>query len=115
MLCYQRYLGDILAERVVNQSPREQGLVRDHYQRDQQFFQDNPKTTLLTPVVVADEFEPSAGHSVLLGNDQHTLLVFNEGQRYQLYNLDFNYAKRFHTRLGVRWVSSFCTLNGGSI
>jgi hypothetical protein len=59
---YQRYMGDILAERVVNQSPREQGLVRDQYQRAQQFFQDNRKTTLLIPVFVADGFEPFAGH-----------------------------------------------------
>jgi hypothetical protein len=90
---------------MVNQSPREQGLVRDHYQRAQQFFQDNPKTTLLTPVDVEDDFEPLAGHSTLLQNGQHTLLVFNQDQRYQLCNPDFNYTQRFHTRPGVSWAA----------
>jgi hypothetical protein len=98
LLRYQRNLGDIPDEGVVNQSPREQGLVRDHYQRAQHFFQDNPKTTLLE--VMMHDFEPLAGHSVLLEDGQHALLVFNEGERYQLYSPDFNYA-RFHTRPGV--------------
>jgi hypothetical protein len=71
--------------------------VRDHYQRAQQFSQDDPKTNLLTPVVVKGDFERLACHSALLENGQHTLLVFNEGQRYQLYSPDFNYAQSFHT------------------
>jgi hypothetical protein len=77
--------------------------VRDHYQRALQFFQDNPKTSVLTPVIVEDDFEPLAGHSSLLENGQHTLLVFNQGQRYQLYSSHFNYTQCFHTRPGVNW------------
>jgi hypothetical protein len=101
LLRYQRNLGHILVEGVVNQSPREQGLVGDHYQRAQHFFQDNPKTTLLE--AMADDFEPLVGHSVLLEDGQHELLVFNEGERYQLYSPDFNYAQHFYTRPGVSW------------
>jgi hypothetical protein len=52
---------------------------------------------------VEDEFQPLVCHSTLLENGQHTLLVFNKGQRYQLYSPDFNYAQRFHTRPGVNW------------
>jgi hypothetical protein len=101
LLCYRRNPGDILVEGVVNQSPREQGLVRDNYQRAQHFFQDNPKTTLLE--AMADVFEPLAGHNVLVEDGQHALLVFNEVERYQLYSHDTNYAQRFHTRPGVIW------------
>jgi hypothetical protein len=98
---YQRNPGNILSEGVVSQSPREQGMVRDHYQRAKNFFQDNLKTTLLE--AMADGFELLAGHSVRLEDGQHELLVFNEGEHYQLYSSVFNYAQRPHTRPGVSW------------
>jgi len=59
MLRYQRYLGDILEEGVVNQGPREQRLLRDLYQRAMQFFKNNPKPILLK--AVADDFAPAVG------------------------------------------------------
>ncbi|MFT8259207.1 MAG: hypothetical protein ACMZI2_07900 (plasmid) [Candidatus Symbiodolus clandestinus] len=101
LLGYHRHIGDILQEGVINQSPREQGIVRDHYQHAAQFFADNPKTTLLA--VAADNLEPVAGDSVLLEEGTHSLLVLNEGSRYQLYSPDFNYRQRFYTRPGVSW------------
>ena len=68
MLGYQRYLGDILEEGVVNQSPRQQGLLRGHFQRVVQFFKNNSKPILLK--AVADDFAPAVGESVFLQNSQ---------------------------------------------
>lgn len=101
LLRYQRYLGDILGEGLVNQSPREQQLIKEHYQQAQHFVQHNPKNTLLE--IEPDDSGPSSNESVLLESGQYSLLVFNQGRRYQLYSPDFNYRKCFQIREGVSW------------
>lgn len=101
LLLYQRHLGDILDEELVNQSPREQRLLNNHYQKAQHFVQNNPQNTLLE--VVPDYFKPLNGQSVLIKSLQHALLLFNQGGHYQLYSPDFNYRTLFQTREGVSW------------
>lgn len=101
LLRYQCYLGIILGEGEGNQSPREQQLLQEHYQRAKLFFQKNPENALLE--AVPDDFEPSSGKGVILESGQHTLLIFNQGKRYQLYSPDFNYQKRFQMQEGGSW------------
>jgi ankyrin repeat protein len=101
LLRYQRNLGNILDEGPLNQSPRERRLLDNHYQQAQQFFQNSPQTTLLE--IPPAGFEPLAGHSLLLEHGQQSLLVFNEGMRYQLYSPDLNYRYRFQSRPGTQW------------
>ncbi|WP_253306375.1 hypothetical protein [unidentified bacterial endosymbiont] len=76
LLRYQRNLGDILDEGRLNQSPREQLLLENHYQQAQQFFQNTPKTTLLE--IPPEGFEPLVGHSMLFESGQQSLVVFND-------------------------------------
>lgn len=49
---FQVYIGDVLAEGVVKQSPLEQSLVDDLYHCVQHSSQRNPKTTLLDATAV---------------------------------------------------------------
>jgi hypothetical protein len=52
LLHSQGYVGDVLAEGMVKQSPHKKVLVHDHYHHVQHSSQRNPKATLLNTTAV---------------------------------------------------------------
>ena len=96
-----RHLGDILAEGIENQSSRERCILQEQTQQVIDFFTRYPKENLLEPRNT--EIDSNVGQSVLIENSQHSLLLFNEGDRYRLYSPNLNYRYSFTTRAEVGW------------
>lgn len=71
----QAYVGDVVTEGMVKQSPQEEVLVHGYSHHVQHSSQHNPGTALLGATAVA--LEPLAARTLLLNRDQRTLLMLH--------------------------------------
>lgn len=95
---YNTNIGDIISEREINHSLREQKLLQNHYQEAEGFLTKYPKDMLLN--LVGEEGDLSS-RAWIFSNGKQSLSVSYDGSRYQIYSQDLHYRQSFQTKEGV--------------
>ncbi|WP_177717131.1 hypothetical protein [Candidatus Rickettsia colombianensi] len=98
VLTYNKHIGDIISEGELNYSLREKDLLKDHYQKAQEFLTKYPRDELLELVGSEVDFSRRAW---LFDNGKQSLLASYDGNRYHIYSQDLNYRKSFQTKEGI--------------